>query len=328
VVLSPDGSSVAVGGFNSPVELWDVRTGKSLRRIGQGRLAQPKIAFTPDSRCLIVEDSNAGANLRLFEVSSGQERAAYRAWNQRAFAFAADGSVLIVAGNQGIQVLDTLAGRELDRLNGHVGEVRALAVSPDGRTFASGGIDTSIVVWDAKPLFRKGVPPIGKVDDSELQHLWNALGDSNAHRAHVAVWSLIAVPLQSVPLLKTRLQPIDAAEFNRIAQYVADLDSANFQARLKATKMLEKFGDLAEPQLVKALAGKPNLEMTQRIEKLLVSLQAPSADKLQKLRALEVLEHAGTPDARKVLTTLAGGFPDQWLTDGARKSLTRLKTAD
>jgi WD40 repeat protein len=34
-------------------------------------------------------------------------------------------------------------------LHGHRGSVTVLSVAPDRRTFASGGSDTTIVIWDA-----------------------------------------------------------------------------------------------------------------------------------------------------------------------------------
>jgi hypothetical protein len=75
-----------------------------------------------------------------------------------------------------------------------------------------------------------------------------------------------------------------------------------------------------------ALAAKPPLEVRRRIEKVLAKLDGPVADpwRLRELRAVEVLEHVGTPDARHVLKTLAAGVPEARMTQEASASLERL----
>jgi hypothetical protein len=60
-----------------------------------------------------------------------------------------------------------------------------------------------------------------------------------------------------------------SARFEKIGQWVADLDSSDFQKRAKACDELEKLGDLAEPALNKLLASKPALETCRRAELLL-----------------------------------------------------------
>jgi hypothetical protein len=78
--------------------------------------------------------------------------------------------------------------------------------------------------------------------------------------------------------------------------------------------------------LKKFLDGKPSLEARQRIDKLLdklATLRVPS-ETLQGLRAVEVLEKLGTPDARKLLERLAQGAAGARLTRDATASLDRL----
>ncbi len=51
---------------------------------------------------------------------------------------------------------------------------------------------------------------------------------------------------------------------------------------------------------------------------------AQGAEILRELRALEVLEQAGTDQARQVLEALAKGAPEAHLTQGAKAALERL----
>ena len=59
------------------------------------------------------------------------------------------------------------------------------------------------------------------------------------------------------------------------------------------------------------LAATPSAEVRDRCERLLNAIQKgePDADGRRGLRAVQVLEHAGTPEARAVLKDLAGGVP-------------------
>jgi hypothetical protein len=49
-----------------------------------------------------------------------------------------------------------------------------------------------------------------------------------------------------------------------------------------------------------------------------------SGERLREMRALEVLEGLGTPEARKLLEALAGGTADAVLTQEAKAALQRL----
>ncbi|HYT91916.1 MAG TPA: hypothetical protein VEL76_24595, partial [Gemmataceae bacterium] len=90
---------------------------------------------------------------------------------------------------------------------------------------------------------------------------------------------------------------------------------------------LEKLGTRAEAALGKALAGKPSLEVRQRLERLLQKLEGPisAPETLRLLRAVEVLEHAGTPQPREVLEMVVGGQPGTRLGRDAETALARLR---
>jgi hypothetical protein len=60
------------------------------------------------------------------------------------------------------------------------------------------------------------------------------------------------------------------------------------------------------------------------MQEILKSFAVPWGDRLRELRALEVLERLGTPEARQVLKALADGAPAARLTREARSALDRL----
>ena len=106
-----------------------------------------------------------------------------------------------------------------------------------------------------------------------------------------------------------------------MARLLANLDSAEFAVRESATRELEKLGETALPGLHKALANQPSLEVRRRIEQILTRL--PTID-VRLLRAVEVLEHIGSREARHVLQALADGMPGVRLTEEAKASLKRV----
>jgi predicted DNA-binding protein len=83
-------------------------------------------------------------------------------------------------------------------------------------------------------------------------------------------------------------------------------------------------GEQAGAALRKELAGNPSPEVRQGIERLLSSMEQPSLELLRDLRAVEVLEHIGDSQAKKVLEILAGGEDSFRLTKEAKASLDRL----
>src|SRR5262249_15316217 len=92
---------------------------------------------------------------------------------------------------------------------------------------------------------------------------------------------------------------------------------------------LTELGGRAMRALNESLQKSPSLESKRRIETLLAALQGElSPSQLRELRAIQALELARTPSARKVLQAWAGGADGAHLTEEARASLPRLKHSE
>jgi HEAT repeat protein len=70
------------------------------------------------------------------------------------------------------------------------------------------------------------------------------------------------------------------------------------------------------------LAANPPLETRRRLEKV---LETRNKAMIRGLRAVEVLEQIGTPEATQVLETLAKGSPNPRIEGAAAQALLRLK---
>jgi RNA polymerase sigma factor (sigma-70 family) len=328
--VSADGKRIATGGHDNRVRVWDVATGKELHRLEGHQRPPDCVAFSPDGRLLAT-----GANeqvVRLWDAAAGKEVRQLPGHGNgvHALAFSADGRTLAAGGwSPVIRLWEVGTGHGRGRFEGHTGAIMSLAFAPDGRTLISGGADTTALLWDLTGRQAGGRLRPAKWTDPELETLWADLAGDDSAKAYRAVWGLAAAPAPALSLLRGALGPAPAPEADRLRRLLAGLDDDDYEGREKATKALEKLGEQAEPELRKALAGKPSAEVRQRCQYLLDRLKpdAPSAERLRQGRALEVLEAMRTPEAKKLLEVLAKGAPQAWLTREAREALGRMASA-
>jgi RNA polymerase sigma factor (sigma-70 family) len=302
------------------ISLWDVATGRALWRV-EAEAAFRGVAFSPDGRTVAVAMAD---RIVLLETASGRERARLKA-SVRLPAFAPDGRTLVAAEGSAVRLWDVARGDDLGRLTGHQGRVEALAFAPDGRALVTGSADSTALVWDVGRLLPR--PRLAELRSGQAEALWDDLASDDAGKAYRAVVALSAAPKDAVALLKERLKPVAAADAPRVAKLIADLDSDTFDVREKAAKELEPIAEQASDALRKALKGSPSAEVRRRVEALLAPQEfggRQSPQVLRQVRAVEVLESAGTPEARQLLEALARGVAGARLTREARAALERL----
>jgi hypothetical protein len=186
-------------------------------------------------------------------------------------------------------------------------------------------MDSTILLWDL--TFGISTGPKTPPRPEELKTHWSTLASADAAAAYKAIWSLVATPKESVPFLAEKLKPAVAVDEKRLAELIAALDSDKFAEREKAGAELEELGEIAGPALEKLLKGKPSQEAKRRAEAIVAKLGGPvtSPETLRTLRAIEALEHIGTPEAMAVIEKLAKGAAGARETEDARRTLERLK---
>jgi WD40 repeat protein len=338
VAFSPDGRTITAGGtvrgahrqeVRPVMYLWEVASGKLCRRLVlplNSDVQLSPLSFSPDGKALAWRDGDA---IWLWELASERQLRQLRGQGTfvTSFAFAPSGRMLAVGTDDGeVSLWDVATGTTMSQAKGHPGAALAVAFSPDGKTLATGSADTTALLWDVDRLRAEQRPRPILLTPARLDLLWDELAGDDALQAAVAGDMLVAAPGQSVAFLKQQLWPVPPADPQLVARWIVELESDRFEVRQRASEELEKVGDLAEPALRKVLGGQPSLEMRRRVEALLRKVEGPVTfpRKLQVLRAVELLERIGSPEAREVLQTLAGGAPASRLTQEARAALVRL----
>jgi RNA polymerase sigma factor (sigma-70 family) len=349
LAFSADGRRVVGAGAKRQLVCWDAASGETVWEValGAGQTVE-RFALSADGHALAT--LNTDGTVTLYEAATGEPRGRLGEPDKKSggpgmtvnfggmstplldrrdapasLAFAPDGRHLATAkGAPVIRLWDLVAAKEIGQLKGHGGGVVSLMFTPDGTRLVSGSADTTALTWDVSRTL-KAVPGAA-LDAKALDGLWTDLAGKDAAKAFAALRKLAGSPAQAAALVKERVRPVAPADAKRVAALIADLESDEFTTRQKAEAGLEALGDLAEPELRKALDGGPGLDLRQRVERLLrrLSGQAASTGLVRDLRAVELLELAGGADARGVLDELSRGAPGARLTREAKAAAGRL----
>jgi hypothetical protein len=236
-------------------------------------------------------------------------------------AFSADGRTLLVAcADNWIRVWETSTWGLRYRIQGAIN----LEVAPAGPWFAtSEERDNSqqISVCD----FRKWEALAPSIVPGETDKLWADLAAQDAARAFESIDHMVSNPKMALAQLDKRLSPVDSVKPSVIEEAIKNLDDARFEVRRAAKQRLTELGDVARDGLTRALDNNPSVEAGNQIKELLEKLDAPpEGERLRLLRAVEILEYIGSPDACRVLKRLGTGDAAASLTREAKAALDRL----
>jgi hypothetical protein len=320
-----------------PLQLWRLGPGKVPRSAPWGEAhATISLAFSTDGKALVT-----GTNynsVHLWEVATGKKRrtlgvpfspgtSRHCTWPVPLVALAPDGRTLAaVAEGRTVHLWETASGNRLGQFQAHRGRISAIAFSPDSRILATGGEDATVLLWDLARWGKARPPTPLPLTRQQLETCWKELGELEADHSYDAIWRLATDPRSTVPYLREHLRIPAVAAPQHIARLTSELDSGRFAVREKATRDLAELEEQAETALRKALEGQPTPEVRRRVEELLAKLNAPvpPPERLRIIRAVEVLEHIATPEARRLLEELSQKGPKSLLKREAREAAARL----
>jgi WD40 repeat protein len=196
IALAPDGKTLACGGLDRGVELWDIPSGKMRQTFATSNTVRSLVFSRDGTRLMAVVRAHSPM---LFELNSSAaprnlDGHSMEVWGVN---FSPDGRrFATTSSDQTLRLWSATSFEPQQILRGHEHEVWCVAFSPDGKTLVSGSKDCQVMLWSVEPRERERSLPhqttaqpffspagdkivtLGSPDAKTSSTLWN-LGDAS-----------------------------------------------------------------------------------------------------------------------------------------------------
>jgi WD40 repeat protein len=157
VGFAEDGKTLILRAEDEHWVLHDVVSNKVVRTVGLPKAAKETVdVWSKDATHVITRDEDY--RFGVWDLTQGKKVATLALdWKVvQGLGFSPDRRLVAAACRDGrILLVDAQTGKVLGTGTGHAGPLYALAFSADGRWLATGGEDTTVVVWEVDRLAKR-----------------------------------------------------------------------------------------------------------------------------------------------------------------------------
>jgi len=149
--LSSDGKFCISSSWDKSVRLWDISTGKCIKKFFGHEKDVYSVSFSEDNRQII--SSSKDFTVKLWNTVGHCKNTFYEkntfSWVTKVLFLPTKNKLFISCDWDGtIKIWDIITNQVQTKLYGHKGYIQTITVSPDGSLCASGGKDSVIMLWD------------------------------------------------------------------------------------------------------------------------------------------------------------------------------------
>lgn len=151
VAISADGQTIASGGLDDSIKVWDRLTGELLRTLTGHNKPINCLSISPNGQILVSGSDDD--TVRLWQLADGKLLRSLTGHTRdvNSVVISADGQ-LFASGSEDrtVRLWNLATGEMLRSFSGLAGMVRSVALSPNGQFLVSGGLDNQIKLWSLK----------------------------------------------------------------------------------------------------------------------------------------------------------------------------------